>query len=44
MTVLPEFDVAAVPWGPQGMPTAGRVSRPPGVVEVVVGVECGLVV
>jgi hypothetical protein len=40
----PEFDVAVVPSGPQGMPTAGRVSTPAGVVEVVGGGECGLVV
>jgi hypothetical protein len=40
----PEFDVAVVPSGPQGMPTAGRVSRSAGVVEVVGGGECGLVV
>ena len=43
-TGAPEFDVAVVPSGPQGMPTAGRVSRPAGVVEVVGDGECGLVV
>jgi hypothetical protein len=41
-TGAPEFDVAAVPAGPQGMPTAGRVSGPAGV--VVGDGECGLVV
>jgi hypothetical protein len=40
----PEFDVAVVPSGPQGMPTAGRVSTPAAVVEVVGGGDCGLVV
>jgi hypothetical protein len=40
----PEFDVAVVPSGRQGMPTAGRVSTPAGVVEVVGDGECGLVV
>jgi hypothetical protein len=40
----PEFDVAVVPSGPQGMPTAGRASTPAGVVEVVGDGECGLVV
>jgi hypothetical protein len=43
-TGAPEFEVAVVPSGPQGMPTAGRVSRSAGVVEVVGGGECGLVV
>jgi hypothetical protein len=43
-TGAPEFDVAVVPSGPQGMPTAGRASRPAGVVEVVGDGECGLVV
>ena len=43
-TGAPEFDVAVVPSGPQGMPTAGRVSRPAGVVEVVGDGECGLLV
>jgi hypothetical protein len=45
-TGAPEFDVAVVPSGPQGMPTAGRVSTVAVValVVVVVGGECGLVV
>ena len=43
----PEFETAEEPSGPHGMPTAGRVSKPPGGVgDVVVvgGVECGTVV
>ena len=43
-TGAPEFDVAAEPGGPQGMPTAGRVSTVPGVVEVVGDGEWVLVV
>ena len=43
-TGAPEFDVAAEPGGPQGMPTAGRVSRPAGVVGVVGDGECVVVV
>jgi len=46
----PEFETAEEPSGPHGMPTAGRVSKPPGsfvdvddVVDVG-GVECGTVV
>jgi hypothetical protein len=40
----PEFDVAVEPGAPQGIPTAGRVSRPVGGVGVVGGGECVLVV
>jgi hypothetical protein len=46
----PEFETAEEPSGPHGMPTAGRVSKPPGsfvdVVDVVDvgGVEFGTVV
>jgi hypothetical protein len=43
----PEFETAEEPSEPHGMPTAGRVSKPPGgVVDVVDvgGVECGTVV
>lgn len=41
---MPEFDVAVAPAGPQGIPTAGRVSRLGGGVGVVGGGECGPVV
>ena len=50
LTGPPEFETAEEPSAPHGMPTAGRVSRPPGsfvdVVDVVDvgGVECGTVV
>jgi hypothetical protein len=44
----PEFETADEPSGPHGMPTAGRVSKPPGgfgdVVDVGGVVECGTVV
>src|SRR5690348_15380075 len=40
---MPAFDVAVAPGAPQGMPTAGRVSKPDGVV-VVGDCECALVV
>jgi hypothetical protein len=43
----PEFETADEPSGPHGMPTAGRVSKPPGGfgdVVVVGEVECGTVV
>jgi hypothetical protein len=43
----PEFDVAVEPGAPQGIPIAGRVSRPAGVVGVVgvvVGGGCVVVV
>jgi hypothetical protein len=44
----PEFETAEEPSVPHGMPTAGRVSRPPGgvgdVVDVGEVVECGTVV
>jgi hypothetical protein len=44
----PEFETAEEPSGPHGMPTAGRVSKPPGgfgdVVDVGGVVECGTVV
>ena len=39
---MPEFDVVVEPGGPQGIPTAGRGSRPDGV--VVGDGECALVV
>jgi hypothetical protein len=42
----PEFETAEDPSGPHGMPTAGRVSKPPGGfgdVVVVGGVECTVV-
>ena len=37
VTGPPELDTATEPSGPQGIPTAGRVSRPVGVVDVVDG-------
>jgi hypothetical protein len=40
----PKFDVAVEPGAPQGIPIAGRVSRPVGVVGVVGDGECVLVV
>ena len=42
----PEFEMAEEPSAPHGMPTAGRVSKPPGFGDVVVVavVECGTVV
>ena len=40
----PEFDVAVEPTAPQGIPIAGRVSRPVEVVVVVGDGECVLVV
>ena len=43
----PEFEMAEEPSAPHGMPTAGRVSKPPGGfgdVVVVAVVECGTVV
>jgi hypothetical protein len=40
----PEFDVAVEPGAPQGIPTAGRVSRLAEGVGVVGGGECVLVV
>ena len=45
MTGPPELDTATEPSGPQGIPTAGRVSRPVGVVDVVDGLgDCDTVV
>ena len=40
----PVFDVAVEPGAPQGIPIAGLVSSPVGVVGVVGDDECGLVV